>query len=412
MVVTTLDEFVAIKTADRPLTGWSGVTSANFSAVVAVIPIPANEIRDPALWLYIASFVDTALWQGLSKYNVTGNLNMALVDVFKFPVTLYLCRKPRRRDAITVGPAGNSIMANMRKAGSVAIPIRVTKNLLRALTGVDWATWSTVDQLSDPGEDEWYQATKMLEHYVCVLDIAAGVITATTFRILVPHIDDPVDAQQYGTHQGSWLMDITKYSAPNSEDYNLTWYAYQSISTCTDRLANQESRYWTTMGFTCFNYLGRWHEHDMWVDDADRRWFHPIARVSEASDVARLSRALGIYQGPNFAMELRSRRAFELFFSSNAIMQASVVSVAQMSLGISMSVWTGYAVIDRRWYTWMRGFIEMSTFNAVIIPNMAPASQITKMIAAWIDAVAWELVNCTSKIDTNTALSTKGEMVA
>ncbi|VDO66822.1 unnamed protein product [Heligmosomoides polygyrus] len=50
-----------MKVGDRPLTGWTGVSSASFHSTVRVVPIATNELRDASLWLYVTAFVDRHL---------------------------------------------------------------------------------------------------------------------------------------------------------------------------------------------------------------------------------------------------------------------------------------------------------------------------------------------------------------
>ncbi|KAK6060990.1 hypothetical protein COOONC_01343 [Cooperia oncophora] len=396
MALTTLDEFIAIKTQDRPVTGWSGVSNATFNALVSVIPIAANELTDSAFWLYVMSFLDTRVWQGLSKYITIGRLNMGLIDQktakekaytadYPFDAVIgpysdfFHIPGPRKvllvvidatskssADRLYIGPPGNSAYTGVHKQGGAIIPIDIAPNLLTALTGSNWNDWPSADSLSDPGEDVWYQAQKMLEHYVAVedvIDIAVGVVTATAHRVLAQSIDETKETGDR-THQGSWLLNVKRFSGPN-EDYNLTWYGYQNADTCKSRLCNQETRYWTPMGITGYHYMTTWTDSEMWMTDEQACSAPPAARLSEASDIARLWRALGIYEGPNHALELRTRRAFEMFFSANATMLASMVSVGQMALGVPMSTWSNYSSIDKRWYAWFRAFIEISIVNAI-----------------------------------------------
>ncbi|WKX90827.1 hypothetical protein Q1695_009576 [Nippostrongylus brasiliensis] len=179
-MICTLDEFIAIETGECSVVGWQGVSSATFSASVSVIPVAANELRDPAIWLFVLSFLGTRVWQGLSKYIIIGTLNFALIDASEAERLGYTAESqfntilapyadsvcvpgPTKMmfvvidgssrsiaDTVIVRPAGNSVTPPVRKAGVQTKARKIHTNLLTALTGASWEKWPDPSALVDP----------------------------------------------------------------------------------------------------------------------------------------------------------------------------------------------------------------------------------------------------------------------
>ncbi|VDL77402.1 unnamed protein product [Nippostrongylus brasiliensis] len=73
-----------------------------------------------------------------------------------------------------------------------------------------------------------------------------------------------------------------------------------------------------------------------------------------------------------------------------------------MSLGIPLTVWSGYTVVDKRWYPWMRASTEMSTFNSTIVPPTTRIDTITQMLAPLLDNTVWTDTSASASIDSKT----------
>ncbi|EYC41842.1 hypothetical protein Y032_0553g3353 [Ancylostoma ceylanicum] len=80
LVVTTLDEFVAIKAADRPSLGGQGLRVRTSVPLSLSFQLRRTRYGTPRSLAARYQLRRHSLWQGLSKYTLTGTLNMELVD--------------------------------------------------------------------------------------------------------------------------------------------------------------------------------------------------------------------------------------------------------------------------------------------------------------------------------------------
>ncbi|VDK54845.1 unnamed protein product, partial [Cylicostephanus goldi] len=289
----------------------------------------------------------------------------------------------------TVGPVDNNEVFPVILSGGQDAARDVTKRILLSLTGDMWNVLPEVDALHAPSEDEWYSAMKLLEKYVCVEDVvdtAVGVVSATSRRVLAPSMYIPHAADgQRGTRQGSWLMRANALTL--GPDDVVTWYGEGDKS---ERVTNQEARYWTPMGIPGVHYMVTWNNKDGVIREEDYGKFPLGATVSEASAIARLWRAVEFVDGVNLPFEMTTQRSFELFVAANALMQAAVVTLIQMCLGIPMYTWGNYTSLNKRWCQWIKGFMALSTFDTITVPPPSRPMDRVKLFGSWIDYYSWD----------------------
>lgn len=440
LCVTTLDHFMALKTGAQRFHGWGVLRVNDFNTNIAVVPVHSRDLESDAIWHYIASFVDTRVWQGLHQVDAIGTLNWDLVDqeaaarmgytessefyasfdsysdnvIVPGPVNVLLVIMDQTSrvtsSRLMVGPIDNSVQVELLRPNVEATGTIITRNVIRAITGVGW----DVDgEYPRPADDDVYVAAQsMLEDHVITgsaMEAACGLVSALAFRVKAPMLKHARNTSnvgvQFETSRVAWLMSRSHYTHDLGATSALRWMALDTPGGDTGRISsdmtNYEAQWWFPSGQCGYHSLIT-STKDQWMDQPYGVVAPVLGKLTQASDVARLWRSAGMALGPSTPMMMRTGMSFELFFRSNASMLAAAVGVAQSVLGIPYTSWTGYYAHDARWNQWMTMLIEVVSLGTLVWPGRVARASLTGMASSLVSEYNWV---------TNTAKLTEDEAI-